>query len=722
MTITRRDLLRSGLASAAGLVITFHVPLIARGAPKAPKPPGPAPGPGAKPMMPPPNAFLRIDPDDSVTVVIAHSEMGQGIWTGLAILIAEELECDWAKVKSEHAPAAPVYGHPAMGMQMTGGSTTTWAEFDRYRTVGAMAKDMLVRAAAARWKVAPAACKVAAGVVSHGKDHLSYGQLAADAMALPPPATVKLKDPKQWKLIGTKVKRIDTPEKVTGKAQFGMDVQFPGLRTAVVARPPAFGAQLKSFDGAAAMKVPGVEKVVPTGNGVAVVAANFWAAKLGRDALHLEWSAPEGGGADSDKLLADYRAMAKTAGAIAAEQGKVDDAMKAAKQIVEAEYDVPYLAHATMEPLNCTAKIDGDKVEIWTGTQFQTMDQMIAAKIAGTTPDKVTIHTMFLGGGFGRRANPTSDFVSEAVIVAKGAGVPVKVVWTREDDMHGGYYRPMFYHRARVGLDDKGTPVAWDHVLVGQSILAGTPFAQFAIKNGIDATSTEGVADSPYLDAVGARRVTLHSPTNPVSVLWWRSVGNTHTAFAMESMLDELAHAAGKDPLAYRLALLTDKPRHAAALKRAADEAGWGKPPPDNRARGLAVHESFGSIVAQVAEVSIEKGHIRVHKVTCAVDCGTAVNLLGIEAQMQGAIAFGLSAALHGKLTLRGGKVQESNFHDYPVLRMVEMPAIDVHIIQSGAKMGGIGEPATAPVAPAVANAVFALTGKLLRSLPFRLA
>ncbi|CAN93495.1 putative Isoquinoline 1-oxidoreductase [Sorangium cellulosum So ce56] len=585
-----------------------------------------------------------------------------------------------------------------------------------------MAKDMLLRAAAARWKVSPAACTAANGVVTHGKDKLTYGQLAEEAMKLAPPAKVKLKDAKDWKLIGTLVRRIDTPEKITGKAQFGLDVHFPGLRTAVVLRPPAFGAKLVKFDAADALKVPGVEKVVPTADGVAVVAAHFWAAKLGRDALRAEWAQPEGGGVDSAKLLAEFHAKARTPGTVAASVGKVEDALAAAKSRIEAEYDVPYLAHAPMEPLNCTVKIDGDRCEIWTGTQFQTGDQMAAAKILGTTPDKVQIHTTFLGGGFGRRASPVADFVAEAVIVAKAAGVPVKVVWTREDDMRGGFYRPAFVHRIQVGVDARGLPAAWDQVVVGQSIVAGTPLESFVTRNGVDLTSVEGIAESPYVERTPALRVSLHSPRTPVTVLWWRSVGNTHTAFAVESMVDELAHAAGQDPLAYRLELLKDKPRHANALKVAAEKAGWGTAPAPGRARGLAMHESFGSIIAEVAEVSIEEGRIRVHSVTCSVDCGTAVNPLGIEAQIQGSVAFGLTAALYGKINISEGKVQESNFHDYPMLRMFDMPRIAVHLIPSKAKMGGIGEPATAPIAPAVANAVFALTKQRLRSLPFRLA
>lgn len=712
MTLSRRELLRTSVTSAAGLVVAFHVPRAARAAAAA-----------GKPALPPANAFLRIGTDDSVTVLLAHSEMGQGSWTGLAMLVAEELECDWSKIRCEHAPAAPVYAHPVFGMQMTGGSSAQWSEFERYRTVGATAKDMLVRAAAARWKVPAASCKVANGVVSHGKNQLSFGKLAEAAMKLTPPTSVQLKDPKDWKIIGTKVRRLDAPVKIDGTAKFGMDVQFPGLRTAVIARPPAFGAKLAKFDASAALKIAGVEKVVPAGNGVAVVAAHFWAAKLGRDALQIEWAPPEGGGVDTARMLAEYRDKAKAPGAEVKKHGDVGAALASAKTKLVSEYEFPYLAHAPMEPLNCAVKIDGDRCEIWTGTQFQTGDQMAAAKILGIKPENVTLHTMFLGGGFGRRATPTADFVSEAVLTAKAAGVPVKVVWTREDDIRGGYYRPAFLHRIQAGLDGEGRPVAWDHVVVGQSIVAGTPFQGMMMQHGIDPLSVEGLADSPYLESTGALRVSLHTPKSAVPVLWWRSVGVTHTAFAMESMVDEAAHAAGQDPLAYRLALLKDKPRHAAALQLAAEKAGWSSPPAPGRARGLAVQESFGSIAAEVAEVSIEDGRIRVHAVTCVIDCGTAVNPLAIEAQVQGSVAYGLSAALYGKLTLSGGRVKESNFHDYPVVRMFDMPKVTVHILQSkGVKMGGIGEPATAPIAPAVANAVFALTKQRLRSLPLQLA
>lgn len=713
MTLNRREMLRNSAASLAGLVIAFHAK---SGGARA----AAAPAPKAKPL-PPANAFLRIGADDSVTVLLAHAEMGQSIWTGLAILIAEELECDWSKVRCEHAPAAQVYGHPAMGMQMTGGSSSTNGEFDRYRTVGATAKDMLLRAAAKRWKTQPSKLRVENGVIYRGKDSLTFGALAAEAMALPPPTSVKLKDPKSWRLIGTPVKRIDSPEKINGKAQFGMDVQFPGLRTALIARPPAFGAELVRFDAKAALAVPGVEQVVSVPSGVAVVAKHYWAAKLGKQALVVEWKQPQNG-ASTPVISAELKKLASTTGAIAENEGKVSERMSSAKQRYEAEYEVPYLAHATMEPLNCTVKIDGDRCEIWSGTQFQTGDQMAAAKLLGIKPENVTIHTTFLGGGFGRRANPMSDFVGEAVLVAKAAKVPVKVVWTREDDTRGGYYRPAYVHKVQVGVDERGAPIAWDHVIAGQSIIAKTPFAAFMIKGGVDVTSVEGVAHSPYLEKVADRRVSLHSPDTPVPVLWWRSVGHTHTAFAMECMVDELAHAAGADPLAYRLALLDGKPRHAEALKLAAEKAGWGKPLPAGHALGLAVHESFGTIVAQAAEVSIDKGKVRVHHVSCAVDCGTPVNPLGIEAQVQGSVAFGLTAALYGKLTLDEGKVVESNFHDYKMLRLFEMPKISVHLIKSGAPMGGIGEPATPPVAPAVANAVYVLTKQRLRTLPLQLA
>jgi isoquinoline 1-oxidoreductase beta subunit len=708
----RRDLLRASVLSGAGLFIAFHVPRKAWAA-SEPEPQ----------LLPDSNAFVRVAPDGSVTILLAHSEMGQGIWTGLAMLVAEELDCDWSKIRVEHAPAAPVYAHTKFRMQMTGGSTSTWSEFDRYRNAGAMARAMLISAAARKWKTDARKLRTENGFVVHGSRRLSYGELAVTAQAEKPPRSVELKDRAKWKIIGKPTRRLDTPEKITGKAGFGIDVRFPGMRTALVARSPVFGGKVKSFDASAAKAVNGVEQVVQVPSGIAVVATNFWTAKLGRDALKIEWDPGPGASLDTKQLLASYREKARTKGSVVVEKGNAEAALASGGKHVVAEYDVPYLAHAPMEPLNATVKLEADRCEIWTGTQFQSMDKIIAAKIAGIPTENVSIYTAFLGGGFGRRATPTSDFVSEAVHVAKAAGVPVKTVWTREDDIRGGYYRPQFLHRIEAALDAKGRPAAWKHAIVGQSILAGTPFEPVMVKKGIDATSVEGVVDSPYLEGVPDRLVTLHSPRTQVPVLWWRSVGNTHTAFAMESMIDELAWAAGADPLEFRAALLAEKPRHLRALKVAADKAGWGKALPQGHAHGLAVHESFGSIIAQAAEVSVDEDKsIRVHKVSCAVDCGTAVNPLGIEAQIQGAIAFGLSAVLYSELTLKEGRVEQSNFHDYKVARAPDMPEVTVHILESDAKMGGIGEPAVAPVSAAVANAVYALTKQRLRSLPLRLA
>jgi isoquinoline 1-oxidoreductase subunit beta len=710
---SRREFLRTGALVTGGLVIAFAVPGGRRLVLAEP----------ARRRLPfAPNAFLRVGSDDTVTVLLAHSEMGQGVWTTLPMLIAEELDADWSRIRVEHAPAAPVYAHTAFGMQMTGGSTSTWSEFDRYRQAGALARALLVQAAAQRFGVSPADCRTENGAVIAGSKRARYGELAEAAAALPAPKTVPLKDPKDWKLIGKPTRRLDTPEKITGRATFGMDVRFDGLLTAVVARGPVFGAKVKSFDATKAKAVPGVRAVVEVPTGVAVLADHFWAAKLGRDALTVEWDMGPGASLDSTALREQFHRLAGTRGTPAGRAGDTGAALGKAAKTVEAEYYVPYLAHAMMEPPNCTVRLSADRCEIWSGTQFQTLDQQLAAKITGLKPEEVEIHTTFLGGGFGRRANPTSDFVTEAVHVAKASGQPVKVVWTREDDIHGGYYRPSYVHRARIGLGADGMPVAWEHTLAGQSILTGTPFEPMMVKHGIDPTSVEGVVDSPYLAEIPNHRVELHSPKTPISVLWWRSVGHSHNAFVMESLIDEAAHAAGADPVAYRRKLLAKHSRHLGVLNLAAEKAGWGTPLPAGRARGVAVHESFGSFVSQVAEVTADRGRIRVHRVTCAIDCGIAVNPLMIAAQMESGIAFGLGAVLHSALHLKDGRVQESNFHDYQVLRLDEMPAVEVHIVPSREKSGGVGEPGVPPIAPAVANAVFALTGQRLRQLPLQLS
>lgn len=710
INLSRRSFIKSTALVAGGLVVAFSIPQAKRFM-------GVANAAEAMPL-PAPNAFLRIGADDSITVLLAHSEMGQGVWTTLPMLIADELDAEWSKVKVEHAPAAPAYIHTAYGIQITGGSSTTWSEFDRYRQAGALTRALLLNAAAKQWNVPVAGLRTENGMVINGKQKLRYGQLVGTASQLETPTSVTLKKPEQWKFIGKATKRLDSAEKINGTAKFGQDVQFDGLKIGMVARAPVFGTKLKSVDDSAARQVPGVIKVVKVPTGVAVIAEHYWAAKQGREALKLEWDLAGHDKPDSAALLKQYQALAQQPGVQAAKAGDVASASKQAKQTVSAEYVLPYLAHAPMEPLNCAVKISDQGCEIWTGTQMQTTDQASAAKILGLKPEQVKIHTQFLGGGFGRRANPRADFVSEAVEVAKAAGMPVKTVWSREDDIKGGFYRPMFVHKASIALDKQGKPVAWQHALVGQSIIKGTPFEGVMIKDGIDATSVEGVADSPYIKGTANHEVHLHSVQSDVPVLWWRSVGHSHSGFVMESLIDEMAHASKHDPLAYRRQLLKDHPRHLAALNLAADKAGWSKPLPAGVFRGIAVHESFGSYVAEVAEVSVKEGEVKVHRVVVAIDCGLAVNPDGVKAQMESCVAFALGAALSSEVSFKEGQVVQSNFHDYQVLRMKDMPKVEVHIVPSTEKMGGVGEPGVPPLAPAVTNAVFAATGKRIRRLP----
>ncbi|QJE97457.1 xanthine dehydrogenase family protein molybdopterin-binding subunit [Luteolibacter luteus] len=711
LSLNRRNFLKSGGLVSGGLVIGFLVPTGKRVQAQE--------APASK--LPSPNAFLRIAADGTVLVLLAHSEMGQGIWTSLPMLIAEELDADWSKVKAEHAPAAPQYAHTAFGFQITGGSTSTHSEFDRYRQVGAMARALLVAAAAKKFGVKAEDCKTENGEVICGDKKAGYGDLAEAAAKLPTPEEVTLKDPKDWKIIGKDRKRLDSPEKVNGTAQFGMDIHFDGMLTAVVARSPGFGGKVKSVDDKAALAVPGVRQVVQVPSGVAVLADHYWAAKQGRDALKIEWEDGPTAGLDSEKLFREFSDLAGTKGAPAAKAGSVEKAFEDPSNVIEAEYHLPYLAHAPMEPLNCTVKLGDDGCEIWTGTQMQTVDQQVAAKITGLKPEQISIHTTFLGGGFGRRATPTSDFISEAVQVAKASGKLVKVVWSREDDIRGGYYRSAFLHRARIAIGEKGHPVAWKHVLVGQSIMAGTMMEAMMVKDGIDATSVEGVSDSPYMKEIPDHLVELHSPKTGIPVLWWRSVGHSHTAFVMESLIDELAHRSKRDPVEFRRELLKDHPRHLAALNLAAEKAGWDKPPKEGIGRGVAVHESFGSFVAEIAEVSVSKdGELKVHRVVCAIDCGLAVNPEGVKAQMESGIIFGLTAVKYSQITFEDGKVKQRNFHDYPILRMHESPLIESYVVPSTAKMGGAGECGVPPLAPAIGNAIFAATGKRVRQLPLR--
>jgi isoquinoline 1-oxidoreductase beta subunit len=654
-------------------------------------------------------------------VIVNHSEMGQGPYTSVPMVVAEELDADWSKVRFAAAPVDPAYNHTVYGLQMTGGSTSTWSEWERVRKAGAAARHMLIEAAAQTWKVDAGECKAENGHVIHAASgrKLSFGQLAEKAAGLKPPQDVKLKDPKDFKLVGKPTKRLDTPEKTNGKAVFGLDVSVPGMLVAVVARSPVFGGKVKSYSADKAKAVPGVRHVVQIERGVAVVADGFWPAKKGREALEVVWDEGPLATLDSRTQHEQYAELAKKPGAVARKEGNAATVLDKAAKKLEAVYDLPYLAHATMEPMNCVADVRADRCEVWTGTQFQTGDRDAAAKDAGLKPEQVQLHTMFCGGGFGRRAVIDSHFVREAVQISKAVKAPVKVIWTREDDTRGGYYRPRAYHTVSAGLDGGGALVAWQQRIVCQSFIAGTPFEAAIIKDGVDAVAVEGAADLPY--AIPNLLVDWQQAPGGVPTLWWRSVGHSHTAFVVETFLNELAHAAGKDPFEYRRALLDKHPRHKRVLEMVAEKAGWGKPPPEGRGRGIALHESFGSYLAHVVEVSVSpEGKLRVHRIVCAIDCGPVVNPDTVRAQMEGGAVFGLTAALYGEITFEKGRVKQRNFHDYPMLRMNEMPEIEAHIVPSTDKMGGVGEPGVPPVAPALANAIFAITGKRLRRLPIR--
>ncbi len=718
---SRRNFLKT-TGAGLGLVIAFHF----TGKPARAAALDAAKNPSSTDGTLAPNAFLRIAPDGTVTVFINHAEMGQGIVTALPMLIAEELDADWSKVRTEFASTDPAYNHAAFGIQMTGGSSSTWSEYERLRTAGATARALLVQAAADEWKIPAAELSTENGYVLHAASgkKIAYGDLVERAAKLPAPGKVALKDAKNFTLLGKPTRRLDSRAKVTGTAEFGFDVKQPGTLTAVVARAPAFGGKVEKFDAAPALAVPGVKAVFQIPSGIAIVAENFWTAKRARDAVisTIAWKLSDDARIDSEKQAARFAELAKTPGNIAEKTGDAEAALKSAAKTIEADYAVPYLAHAPMEPLNATVHLRESDAEIWTGTQFQTIDLMTSSNILGLKPDKVRLNTTFLGGGFGRRATPTSDWIVEACHVAKaaraaGVTAPIKTVWTREDDLAGGYYRPMFHHRLVGGLDAQGKVIAWQQTIVGQSFIAGTPFEAMMIKNGVDDTSVEGAAHSIY--KIPARLIHAHSPKVPVPTLWWRSVGHTHTALAVECFIDELAHAASRSPLDLRRELLPPDSRQRRVLDLAIEKSGYGKTQlPAGRAHGIAVHESFGSFVAQVAEVSIEDGFPRVHRITAAVDCGTVVNPLTVEAQVQGSVLYALSAILYGEITLKDGRVQQSNFHQYQVARMNEAPVVDVHIIATGDKMGGIGETGVPPTFAAVLNALFTLTGKRIRSLP----
>jgi isoquinoline 1-oxidoreductase beta subunit len=722
--LSRRRFLQAG----AALTLGFYLPAFA----------APAAGPGkAGEVMTAPfafdaNAFLRIGADNSVTVISKHLEMGQGTYTGLATILADELDAEWNMVRVEGAPAdAKRYNNLYWGAaQGTGGSTAIANSWEQLRKAGAAGRAMLVAAAAKRWNVTASDIEVRDGVVSHAKSDrkATFGELAGDAAREPVPSEIKLKEPKDFRLIGKQAKRKDSRDKTDGTAKFTQDIFLPGMLVAVVAHPPRFGATVKSFDASRAKAVKGVVDVVQIPQGVAVLASDTWSAKKGRDALSVTWDESKAFKLSSDDIFTRYREMAKKPGLIAHQSGDTSDAFAKANRVVRASYDFPYLAHAAMEPMDCIIRLDKNGCEVWNGEQMHTGDQHSLANLFGFKPEQVKINMLYAGGSFGRRASKSSDYVLEAAHIAKAINgkAPVKLVWLREDDMRAGYYRPLFHHTLEAALDKRGALIGWHHRLVGQSIVMGSPFEQAMVKDGIDAVSVEGAANLPY--AIPNMMVELHTPQDiPVPVLWWRSVGSSHTAFSTETFIDEVATAMGKDPVALRLALLKAHPRHAGVLKLAAEKAGWDKPLKKvlgvRRGRGIAVHESFNTYVAEVAEVTIKPdGSLKVDRIVAAVDCGTAVNPDNIRSQVEGAVGFALGAALHHQITLKDGLVEQGNFDGYPLLRISEMPVVEVHIVPSASAPSGIGEPGVPPLAPAVANAIAAATGRRLYRMPFNTA
>ena len=679
-----------------------------------------------------PGAFLRIDREGVVTIQINRLEFGQGSHTGLARILADELDADWSSVRAELAPAGEAYKDPAFGIQMTGGSNSIQNSFTQYRELGARARAMLVEAAARAWKVDAATVRTDAGrlIAADGRS-AGYGEMSEAAMALPVPASVVLKQSSEFRLIGKPANRLDAADKSTGRQTFGMDMRRPGMKTVLIARPPHFGGTVAGFDAAGAQAVRGVDHVMQVdldrdAAGVAVVADGFWPAHMGRERLEIQWAAPAEL-PDSRTLDAQFGALLDGDG-LPARAGDLSG-MAGAKKTITADFRFPFLAHAPMEPLNAVIEMSGTgddrRCDIWTGTQFQTIDQAVVAGVLKLKPEQVRIHTMFAGGGFGRRATPTADYLADAARVMKawlaaGRSEPLKVVWTREDDIRGGYYRPLTMHRAEIGLGEDGRIAAWKHTIVSPSILKGTAFEAFLVKDGVDATAVEGVADTAYDLPIA---VSVHHPALSVPILWWRSVGHTHSAFVMETLIDRIAREAGRDPVDLRRELLNKHPRHLAALDLAVRKSGYGaKTLPAGRAWGAAVHESFRSVVAHVVELSIEDDAPKLHRVTSAIHCNLAVNPRSVEAQIEGAVAMAIGTTLDGaEITLRDGAVEQGNFDSYAMPRMPDMPPVEVHIVPSDDPPTGVGEPGLPPLAPAMANAIFALTGKPVESLPIRL-
>lgn len=717
--LTRRDFLKISAAVGGGLVVGFSITACDKTTDSTTDKKIASNSADNQAAKFSPNAWVTIGTDDQITVMVASSEMGQGIMTAISMLLADELDADWSKVKAEFAPARSVYRNPLLGQQVTGGSTAIRGFWNIVRKAGAVAREALIQSAAQQWKVDGSSCKAIQGKIIHeaSKRSLRYGELAVNAGKLPLPKSVLLKDPGEYTLIGKSTPRLDAPAKVDGSAIFGMDVQLPGLLTATIARCPVFGGKVKSFNSKAALKIKGVKKIAKVSNGIAIIAEHYWAAKLGLDALKVVWDMGPNATLDTKTIRKIFEDALDKGGVTEKNTGNVDQGMKTATKKVEATYSVPYQAHACMEPMNATADVRKDQCDVYAPTQAQTGAQRTAMKITGLPEGNVFVHTTFLGGGFGRRSE--QDFVVDAVECSKLMQKPVKVIWSREDDLMHDYYRPSTYNKLRGGIDAKGKISVWEHRIAGSSILARRFPAAGSLKSGKDGTSTEGATNIPY--NIENARVNYAMVNTAVPVGFWRSVGSSQNAFITECFMDELAALSGRDPLDVRLELMAKHPRHKTVLKLAADKAGWKNKPGAGRARGIAVAESFGSFVAQVAEVSIDRGKVRVHKIVCAIDCGVVVNPDTIHAQMESGIVYGLTAALKSEITIKQGRVQQTNFDSFALLGIHECPEIEVHIVKSSESPGGVGEPGLPPTAPAVANAVFALTGKPVRSLPIRL-
>lgn len=717
LPLNRRSFLCASTAAAGGLLVSLYLdlPAVAYGEAQ-----------GLPPKAYPPDAFVHIRPDGKIFITVNRLEFGQGVQTSLPMVMADEMDADWSQVVPELAPAADVYKDPVFGIQMVGGSGSIAHSFQQYRELGAKTRAMLIAAAADRWKVSPNDCRAENSVV-YGPANKSarYAELAERAAREPVPKTVRLKNASEFRLIGKKVPRLDSRAKCDGSQKFGLDLDLPGMKIAVVAHPPVFGARVKYIDDTEARSLSGVKDIfeipLAKGSGVAVVADRFWTAKQARDRLKIDWDLSGIEHADSAQLWAKYKNLARTPGNVAVAKGndKAMNRIPVARRIV-AEYEFPYLAHTPMEPLNATVRFEGDKAEAWVPSQFQTMDQMAIAQVLGLKPEQVTFHTEYAGGGFGRRAVIDSHVPREAATIAKRfRGAPIKLVWTREDDVRGGYYRPMHAHRVEIGIDADGMPAAWRHVIVGQSLVAGTPFAAMMIKNGVDQTTVEGVDDTSY--KIPNLHLSAHNPTVNVPVLWWRSVGNTHTAFVMETLVDELATRAKVDPIVYRRKLLKPEAKKLRAVLDLLDEKStWRKTLPRGHAAGISCHECFGTAVACAVDVSIENKRPKIHRATVAVHCGLGVNPLTIESQFQGGIGFGITQLMaQGAITLKDGRVEQRNFDGYTPPYIGDAPAaVDVHIVPSTEPPTGCGEPPVPVISPAVVNALARLTGKRYRTLP----